>query len=365
MGTSPTIIEMGGKAKQVAGGEQVKERQAKPITSINASDGFMKNRFLPLLAPKNHGIAKKGENSLIQSLSLIGAKFHVEVMNTEGMEFPYNILAAHWDMQGKLRRINGNLNLRIVQNTESNAIYLAIYECVDTRRTLYYIPIVPIYLMLKTMHKRKCGQLLLMICANLYQKSLIPMYNRYCYIQYFYESIEEYWQILFDEGEEIDIKNMQSELRQARVIGDIMSGKMENIFLTDNYEDFISQIKVHNPYEQKCLKLTKEAIDIFKAFPDNSIFQHIACNGNDYEEKGSPDTYISFVANTKGFLWEDLNRSINEELSNYGGVEEPEIISLFDKPLKGMLPTLDYERRIFRLIKKLSGLINEIEEWKI
>ncbi|GAB3350893.1 hypothetical protein GCM10027566_08790 [Arachidicoccus ginsenosidivorans] len=365
MGTSSTVVKMGEKLKQVAGRKRDKEGHPKTCSNIHASDDFMKNRFLPLFTPKNNGIVKACEASLIQSLSFIGEKFQIEILNTEGKEFPYNILAAHWDIQGKLRRINGNLNLRIVKNTKTNDIHLATYESVDTGQTLYYIPIVPIYLMLKTKGKRKCGQLLLMICADLYRKAGIPMYTRNCCIQDYYESIEEYWYSLFDEGEEIDIEKMRSELRQTRVIGDIMSRKMENNYLIENYKDTTSKIKVNNLFEQKCLILAKEAHEICKTFPNNSIFQHITFNEDDYDDKGSPDTYISFVATTKGYLWEDLNRSINEELSNYAGVLEPEIINIFDKPFKGLFPSLDYERSIFRLIIKLSKLINEIEEWKI
>jgi hypothetical protein len=70
------------------------------------------------------------------------------------------------------------------------------------------------------------------------------------------------------------------------------------------------------------------------------------------------EKYISFIADTKGWLYESLSDTINNEFNEYGAMEEPTISERFDG---SEIPTanLDFENRLFGLLNDLSGILYE------
>ena len=75
------------------------------------------------------------------------------------------------------------------------------------------------------------------------------------------------------------------------------------------------------------------------------------------------EKYISFIAKTKGWLYESLADCINNEFNEYGEVEEPTLYKRFDG--NNITATnLDFENRLFTLLRGLSGLLNEYKKAK-
>lgn len=69
------------------------------------------------------------------------------------------------------------------------------------------------------------------------------------------------------------------------------------------------------------------------------------------------DKYISFVADTKGGLYENIEQSINVEFNEYGSIEEPTIYT----PINGTQITkadFDFEYRIFSLLDDLYCVLS-------
>jgi len=67
--------------------------------------------------------------------------------------------------------------------------------------------------------------------------------------------------------------------------------------------------------------------------------------------------YISFIADTKGWLYESLSDSINNEFNEYGAIEEPTITKQFDG-IEITTNNLDFENRLFVLLDDLCTLLH-------
>lgn len=163
------------------------ERQAEIRTDSNAANGILKYTFLPKLkTAQSVQACQKTERDFYKSLSKLAEHYSIEPMQTKDFEFPYNITLAMWDMETKAKRTNINWDgFKLVQ--DSKKTYFTSEERYDTGTTLYYIPIVPLFKMLKDPNRKKTAQLLVSVCSYLYHIADVPYYRQedsYLYWQY-------------------------------------------------------------------------------------------------------------------------------------------------------------------------------------
>ena len=81
-------------------------------------------------------------------------------------------------------------------------------------------------------------------------------------------------------------------------------------------------------------------------------------NDDDENEIIGMEKYISFIADTKGWLYESLSDTINNEFNEYGAMEEPTISKRFNGS-EISTANLDFEKRLFGLLNDLSGILYE------
>ena len=70
------------------------------------------------------------------------------------------------------------------------------------------------------------------------------------------------------------------------------------------------------------------------------------------------DKYVSFSADGKGWLNENLKQCVNTELQEYGQMEEPIITKIFKGKEIASNNNLDFENRLFALLEELAYLLN-------
>ncbi len=79
-------------------------------------------------------------------------------------------------------------------------------------------------------------------------------------------------------------------------------------------------------------------------------------NDEDDNETIGMEKYISFISHTKGWLYENLAQSINNEFNEYAEMQEPTICKRFDT--KAVTKnTLDFENRLFALLDDICDLL--------
>lgn len=363
--TAPTVGRVCQLDAKTKGCKRSTERQTESRADSNVANGFLKSTFLPKLKTEQSVQAckktTKTERDFYQSLSKLAEHYNIEPMETQIYGYPYNIALAIWDMETKLKRANINWDsLRLVQ--DSRKTFLVSGERYDTRMTLYYIPIVPLFKMLNDPKRKKTAQLLVSVCSYLYHIADIPYYRQEnSYLYWMYEMMTD-WAEQDDEKDETE--KYKSELRQAEQIGDKIEQKLFNRINLELFEDRLNNFKSLDEFDQECWQVACKVMALFTEYPAESIFKNAPIceqdpdNDNYDNETIGMEKYISFVADTKGWLYESLSDSINNEFNEYGTMAEPTICKHFDGS-KITATNLDFENRLFPILNDLCGLLDE------
>lgn len=243
-------------------------------------------------------------------------------------------------------------------------IYLTSEERYSTGATLYYIPVLPLYRLSKIKKREKTYHLLLSICSYLYHIADIPYYRQEeSYLYYLYEMLKE----CFEEDDETeDSVNILAEIKKALWVGDFMEQKVYNHKNLEFFQYRIKRFQPQDDLDNICLEIAQKTYQIFTDYPNNTIFKNanrlvkMETDDDDCENDENMitmDKYISFCADGKGFLFQNLFQNVNNELQEYGQIEEPVIIKHFNDS-RFDFNSLDFENQIFNLFEELIDLLN-------
>nr|WP_315142483.1 hypothetical protein [uncultured Flavobacterium sp.] len=266
---------------------------------------------------------------------------------------------AMWDAETKLKQNNANWeNLRLVQ--DSKKTFFTSEERYSTGTTLYYIPIVPLFQMLHDPKRKKSAQLLVSVCSYLYHIADIPYYRQEnSYLYWMYEMMTD-WVEQDDYTEETD--SCIAEIVKAEWIGERIEQKLFNRINLQVFEQRLNHFKSRDAFDQECQKVACNAFALYMQYPHESIFRNAPRleedpynDENNYETVGM-EKYISFIADTTGWLYERLADSINNEFNEYGAMAEPTIFKRFDGS-NITQTSLDFENRLFALLDELCTLL--------
>ena len=342
------------------------ERQAEISTNTNVANGFLKTSFLPKLKETNSVQAckktAKTERDFYKSLSQLAEHYKIEPMQTNQFEYPYNIALAIWDMEEKLKqRVLNWQEIRLVQ--DSKKTYFISEEKYNTGTTLYYIPIEPLYQMLHDPKRNRNAQLLISVCSYLYHIADIPYFRQEeSYLYWMYEMHKD-WVEQDDETEETEV--YKREFEKAELIGGNIEQKLFNRINLQIFEQRLNTFKSRDTFDHDCWRLACDAFALYTEYPHASIFRNAPIN-EDHEDEDEEneiidmEKYISFIAHTRGWLYESIADSINNEFNEYGAMQEPTICKYFDGS-EIITTNLDFENRLFALLNNLCNLLYNYE----
>ena len=342
------------------------ERQIKVSACGDATDGFLKVSFLPLLQQSEKVRAgqesAKMQDDFYTSLASLSEHYHIEPMPTRHFEYPYNMALALWDLEEKLKKSVRNFSeLRVLD--DSGKTYLFSEEKYSTGTTLYYIPVEPIYQMLKDPRCKKNAHLLLSVCSYLYHIADVPYYRQQgSYLYWLYEMHRE-WAEQDEDREENE--SYVREFDKAELIGDCMELKIFNRMNLAVFEKRLNAFKSRDAFDKQCLDTAKKAFALYSEYPEQSIFRNAPIHDEDEDETENEsigmEKYISFISDTKGWLYESIEESINNEFNEYGSMDEPTILKCFDGNELAQ-SSLDFESRLFSLLDEMCALLHNYKE---
>ena len=342
------------------------KRQTQVSACPNASDGFLKTSFLPRLKQTQTVQACKKtvkmERNFYKSLSKLAEHYKIEPMQTDQFEYPYNMALAIWDMENKLNHSILNWQeIRLVQDGKKT--YFVSEEKYNTGTTLYYIPIEPLYQMLHDPKRKRNAQLLVSVCSYLYHIADIPYYRQEnSYLYWMYEMHKD-WAEQDDETDETE--NCKQEFAKAELIGDCIEQRIFNPINLQVFEQRLNTFKSRDTFDHECRQIAQNAFALYTQYPQESIFRNSPINedhqSDDYENESiGMEKYISFISHTKGWLYESIAESINNEFNEYGSMDEPTVCKRFDgTDVKNN--SLDFENRLFALLDDMSSLLYNYE----
>jgi hypothetical protein len=179
-----------------------------------APNALLKVQFMPKLATggtiKSLEEIEVLEKEFYKSLCRLADHYgRFELTDTRLFGYPYNIAYSIWEAENFLKKKVRNWeSLRLIQDKKK--IFLISEERYSTGSTLYYIPVIPLFLMLRDRSKKKTAQLLVSVCAYLYHIADIPYYKQEdTYLYWQYEMLSE-WVEQDDETEETEVYKKNS-----------------------------------------------------------------------------------------------------------------------------------------------------------
>lgn len=358
---APTVGRVRQLATKTKGRKPSAERQAEIRTNSNATNGILKCTFLPKLkTAKSVQACQKTERDFYKSLSQLAEHYNIEATQTKDFGFPYNIVLAMWDMETKVKRTNKNWDsFKLVQ--DSKKTFFVSEERYNVGTTLYYIPIIPLFQMLKDPKRKKTAPLLLSVCSYLYHIADVPYYRQEdSYLYWLYEMHKDW----VEQDEKTDeTESYKRELRNAEYIGDRIEQKLFNRTNLKVFEQRLNRFKSVDMFDKECWQVACNAFALCTEYPNTTIFSNATLPEKDpYDDDENEvigmEKYISFIADTRGWLYESLSDTINNEFNEYGAMEEPTISKRFDG---SEIPTanFDFENRLFGLLNDLSGILYE------
>ncbi len=173
-----------------------------------------------------------------------------------------------------------------------------------------------------------------------------------------YEMLKEW--ILYDEENE-DTSSCISEIELAEWIGERMEQKIFNHNNLNRFKERLENFKIRDDIDHDCFMLSSRAFELYEQFPREKIYRNAQPTGEvddeDMDNVVRMEKYLSFCADTKGWLFDNLFESVNNELQEYGQMEEPAILKRFDG---GSISekNLDFENRVFALMEDLIYILN-------
>ncbi|MCC2590295.1 hypothetical protein [Chryseobacterium sp. MFBS3-17] len=354
------------------------QKRPKKIRSCKpTSNGFLKTTFLPKFresevctADKNVQTKKeteKEEKSFYQSLSELSEHYGLEPMQTQDFDYPYNISLSLWNIEHILQNNVENWNnIQLIKRI--GKLSIASEERCDTGTSLFYIPVVPLYKLLKDKKRKKTAHLLLSVCTYLYRNVGVSYYrNEDSYLHWLYEILND-WVEQDDVREETNLHN--KELKTAEMIGDFIERKIANSQNLIRFSERLNQFKSENEFGQECFLLAEQVFELYQQYPEEHLYRNAHFNNEVnhqnivdeeyYNEETviSMDKYISFYADNKGLISDQIIEMVNNEFNEYGEVQEPIVSMVFDgKSLNQN--NLDFETRLFELMNQLIYLLSK------
>ncbi|SKA33175.1 hypothetical protein SAMN04488128_103784 [Chitinophaga eiseniae] len=360
--TTPAIKGFLSLDAAAKGRRRGKKGQTQAGSPADAANAFLKCQFLPkLFAPQSSqdcGDTALVEQQFYDSLSELCTHYNITPIPSRQYGYPYNVTLALWDTERKLKdKVENWQTVRLTRREEW--IFITSIERIDTGPYLYYIPVIPLYKMLHDCQHEKAGQLLLSLCSYLYQVAGIPYYrNEGSFLYWQYEMMEQWVAEEEDcEGKEEQLK----EIEDARQIGDYIYKEIAGMKQLNAFAERLAVFGAGNDFEKECFDVAASAFALYTQFPNECIFR----NGSREEEQEdydeyygdvlSMDKYISFYADTKGLLSENLCSTVNMNFDECIAKEEPCIQKHFDgEPVTG---DLSFEMRLFALIGDLCYIL--------
>lgn len=368
MAALPTAFGLCQRTEPPAGCATGQPGQENLRTAGNVAVNFLRHSFLPLYMerpdlPKDEGIG----GGVMDSLAILSKSYGLALMNVSDKPYPYNILLAHWNAQKLLSQTGEEPELFIVN--DKGRVKTATRQTARRSYSLYYIPVLPLYRLLKSREHPTGAKLLLSVFSYLYYVARVPYYRDLdTYLFYHYEILEEWLEVEDGGLDDEDLEFNRKALKTAAYCGDVIGRILYNPI---HLEIFGERIRLANPadsFEQGCLAVAETALRLWQDFPESNLFCHLSDPEEDEDEDdwtGADNTiriteYVHFIADTESSIYDSIQQNIDAELNEKMYWQEHTLESIYDEHFTPGADTLEYETRLFALLDTLCYLLNEL-----
>ncbi|MBS1532556.1 MAG: hypothetical protein JSU01_19790 [Bacteroidetes bacterium] len=327
-----------------------------------AANGFLRQQFLPLFRRGTDvPDQQQAEEGFFQSLARMPDIEQASATVYRDKPYPYNILLSYWHLKRHcLPQPDTTVS---ILSQDNGTVMLATQKIYDTGTSFYFIPVLPLHRLLSDRKRRPAAELLLSVFSYLYHIAGVPYYrDSRSAISYYYEMIAEW--IWDDPGscDEDEQRSSFSELNKAAHWGDVIFRKLFSRVQLEQFATRLNALQPRDEWERDCLSVARAFHELWQAYPQASLFRNMSAGAvADDDENGCihAEQYISFVADTEGWLYEQVSEMLNSEFNECLTMEQPTILDLHDgRPKEAH--ALDFEERIFPLIEDVCTILNNL-----
>jgi len=313
---------------------------------------------MPLCAPEKKLPAQDGtENEFLASAANLCQVHGLPFPDFKAYGYPYNVLLMHRDLKMKLKRQPYPTEL-LISEGKGERIVLSTKQVFEVGSDLFYIPVIPLYRYLRKKENNRSGALLLAVMCYLYREAGIPYYrDEGSFMFDEYEMNREYFLECKEENPD-EYEEDISDILRNDICGDIMQRKVLNPYHLIHWEANIAKFKPQNALDEECLLVAQEAIQLSRDFPNANVFQHISPpeGGDEPEEIAVSDAYVAFIGDYKGWVYENIERSVNDYLGNFSQIAVPSCVQEFDGT-EDKVKNLEFEYRLINLLESLCAIL--------
>ncbi|MBI1342412.1 MAG: hypothetical protein GC171_05695 [Terrimonas sp.] len=239
---------------------------------------------------------------------------------------------------------------------------LATVKSYDTGYTLYYIPVRPLWLLLKNKEQQELSRIIILLFRYLYKIAGVPYYREDSYLYNQYETLTDWMENDIDGDEEEQYRQHQVEqMKQLKDAGDELFPLLKQPFKSTVLKQAIKKYEQNKQRDSNATKLAEDVLKLYNDYPSRSL------HGSMKKHLLHPDEsdyiyleqYLSFFWSSNDCFYDTLMDMINSELQEMGFQEEPVSIQYFDQPQEKETHDFGFEQRFFQLADRLSELLNQ------
>ncbi|WP_426330060.1 hypothetical protein [Pedobacter sp. R-06] len=364
---APYARPLHGKLELRARSTRDKEQPEKPCTDGLNGNGFLNHRFLPLVEgyPEEIKTHAEVEREFFLSASHLCSLYRIRLDGCPDWPYPKNIGMAIEEIGEKIAVDDKDIKVIVVVGDDHSAC-LATVKTFDTKSTLYYLPVEPLYRLLKNDKEKSTAELLLSVVAYFYQIGGIPYHGENSsYLYYIYGGISER---SIDEDCFADRQEQQYVIDHITFMENAGMWLLKEIKNPKNLKLFGKRLKTFKPSteaEKNLLAISQRVAKLIKANPNRSIMEsiHDSLDGAD-GDRVYAEQYLSFIWSFDDCLYDEVMEVVNCELQEYNQIDEPLTMQFFASPQEAVSHDHSFETEFFDLLNDLSDNLTDFAHEK-
>lgn len=330
-------------------------------TAAVHSDAFLKHSFSPFWGITT-GDWKRTEREFLHSLSNLCRLYGWEQPDISNLGFPLNIQAALHEMKSKLAATDMDC---IIACDKKRCASLVTARTFHTGTTLYYIPVRPLWFLLKQGGSNILSDLLTGIFCYFYNVIGISFFNSHGYLCNTYD----YLQNIIDDGEEEDevYKELQQEeLSTIRDAAQAIYQRLTKPFRLTDFSELLNDYRNTTGHNRVLIEFCEDFAEFAGDYPRRSIRQNIDSTvllEGDADCIGY-DQYLSFYWSGEDSFTDLLMDIVNADLQEISDMQQPLSLQWYDTPQAVESHSFHFETRLFSLLERLIKLLNDYDHEK-
>lgn len=369
METASIIGKVGNLAKPQKRFGRNQKRPQQACTDLPIGNGFLENRFLPLIEADEgeHRLFSEKQKEFFVSMENLCSLYKITPMYFSDFVYPLNISKCIAYLKQEIECSARDLQIMVLED-ETHRATLSTIKTHDTKTTLYYLPLEPLYRLLKSKQNRPSADLLLSVTAYFYQHGKIPYFNDgYCYLCDTYGMIEEW---ILENEEEEDKAYRRHQLSYIRKMDRQSTSLLISLRRKKPLIEFKKRLHAYTPsnkVEEDLLSLAQKVFDLLCSYPTRSVMDNIIDDFDEQDDQGErirADQYLSFIWSRNDCLYDTLMETVNSALQEYSYIDEPMDIQFFDFPQEKPTHDLLFEETFFDLLNDLTDTLIDFEHEK-